>query len=182
MTGAWHGNISTLLALCEGNPLLASADHQHCPIEDKSYRMYFQGNSSLCMLWISGGHCNICKLSSAYHKVKIYIYIHIILLLKNYVLSCPGILKFDTENKWAESPKICINVFCPGYLNCRLWILLVTPCLLTWIREFIHTQTFLCLYISCWWCQTWDTAPYFKVVNQSEARISTEHGINRDTI
>ena len=28
-----------------------------------------------------------------------------------------------------------------------------------------------------WWRQTWDTAPYFTVVNQSEARISTEHGI-----
>ena len=26
--------------------------------------------------------------------------------------------------------------------------------------------------------KTWDTAPYFTVVNQSEARISTEHGIN----
>ena len=39
-------------------------------------------------------------------------------------------------------------------------------------------MTFLCLYISRWWRQTWDTAPYFTVVNQSEARISTEHGIN----
>ena len=38
-------------------------------------------------------------------------------------------------------------------------------------------MTFLCLYISRWWRQTWDTAPYFTVVNQSEARISTEHGI-----
>ena len=36
---------------------------------------------------------------------------------------------------------------------------------------------FLCLYISRWWHQTWDTAPYFTVVNQSEARISMEHGI-----
>ena len=34
------------------------------------------------------------------------------------------------------------------------------------------------LYISRWWRQTWDTVPYFTVVNQSEARISTEHGIN----
>ena len=33
-------------------------------------------------------------------------------------------------------------------------------------------------YISRWWRQTWDTAPYFTVVNQSEARISTEHGIS----
>ena len=40
------------------------------------------------------------------------------------------------------------------------------------------SMTFLCLYISRWWRQTWDTAPYFTVVNQSEARISTEHGIN----
>ena len=38
-------------------------------------------------------------------------------------------------------------------------------------------MTFLCLYISRWWRQTWDTAPYFTVVNKSEARISTEHGI-----
>ena len=38
-------------------------------------------------------------------------------------------------------------------------------------------MTFLCLYISRWWRQTWDTAPYFTVVIQSEARISTEHGI-----
>ena len=38
-------------------------------------------------------------------------------------------------------------------------------------------MTFLRLYISRWWRQTWDTAPYFTVVNQSEARISTEHGI-----
>ena len=38
-------------------------------------------------------------------------------------------------------------------------------------------MTFLCLYISRWWRQTWDTAPYLTVVNQSEARISTEHGI-----
>ena len=40
------------------------------------------------------------------------------------------------------------------------------------------SMTFLCLYISRWWRQTWDTAPYFTVVNQSEARISTEHGKN----
>ena len=40
-----------------------------------------------------------------------------------------------------------------------------------------HQWAFLCLYISRWWRQTWDTAPYFTVVNQSEARISTEHGI-----
>ena len=38
-------------------------------------------------------------------------------------------------------------------------------------------MTFVCLYISRWWRQTWDTAPYVTVVNQSEARISTEHGI-----
>ena len=42
-------------------------------------------------------------------------------------------------------------------------------------------MTFLCLYISRWLRQTWDTAPYFTVVNQSEARISTEHGIKWDT-
>ena len=39
-------------------------------------------------------------------------------------------------------------------------------------------MTFLCLYISRWWRQTWNTPLYFTVVNQSEARISTEHGIN----
>ena len=39
------------------------------------------------------------------------------------------------------------------------------------------SMTFRCLYISRWWRQTCDTAPYFTVVNQSEARISTEHGI-----
>ena len=39
------------------------------------------------------------------------------------------------------------------------------------------SMTFLCLYISRWWRQTWDTPPYLTVVNQSEARISTEHGI-----
>ena len=38
-------------------------------------------------------------------------------------------------------------------------------------------MTFLCFYISRWWRQTWDTAPYFTTVNQSEGRISTEHGI-----
>ena len=43
-------------------------------------------------------------------------------------------------------------------------------------------MTFLCLYISRWWRQTWDTAPYFTVVNQSEARISTEHGIDDITL
>ena len=37
-------------------------------------------------------------------------------------------------------------------------------------------MTFLCLYISRWWRQTWDTAPYFTVFNQSEAII--EHGIS----
>ena len=41
-------------------------------------------------------------------------------------------------------------------------------------------MTFLCLYISRWWRQTWDTAPYSTVVNLSEARISTEHGISND--
>ena len=40
------------------------------------------------------------------------------------------------------------------------------------------SMTFLCLYISRWWRQTWDTPPYLTVVNQSEARISTEHGIS----
>ena len=39
------------------------------------------------------------------------------------------------------------------------------------------SMTFLCLYISRWWRQTWDMAPYFTVVNQSKARISTEHRI-----
>ena len=36
------------------------------------------------------------------------------------------------------------------------------------------------LYISLWWRQTWYTPLYFTVVNQSEARISTEHGIRLD--
>ena len=40
------------------------------------------------------------------------------------------------------------------------------------------SMTFLCLYISRWWRQTWDTPLYFTVVDQSEARISIEHGIN----
>ena len=44
------------------------------------------------------------------------------------------------------------------------------------------SMTFLCLYILRWWRQTWDTAPYFTVVNQSEARISTEHGIRGDIL
>ena len=35
-------------------------------------------------------------------------------------------------------------------------------------------MTFLRLYILRWWRQTWDT-----VVNQSEARVSTEHGIKK---
>ena len=43
-------------------------------------------------------------------------------------------------------------------------------------------MTFLCLYISRWWRQTWDTPPYLTVVNQSEARISTEHGIKQDIL
>ena len=38
-------------------------------------------------------------------------------------------------------------------------------------RSFLH-------YISRWWRQTLDTPLYFTVVNQSEARISTEQGIN----
>ena len=38
------------------------------------------------------------------------------------------------------------------------------------------------VFISRWWRQTWDTVPYFTVVNQSEARISTEHGINTYTL
>ena len=42
-------------------------------------------------------------------------------------------------------------------------------------------MTFFCLYISRWWRQTWDTPPYLTVVNQSEARISTEHGIKHYT-
>ena len=41
-----------------------------------------------------------------------------------------------------------------------------------------HQWCSFVLYISRWWRQTWDTAPYLTVVNQSEARISTEHGIN----
>ena len=40
-----------------------------------------------------------------------------------------------------------------------------------------HQWRSFCLYISRWWRQTWDTALYFTVVNQSEARISREHGI-----
>ena len=43
-------------------------------------------------------------------------------------------------------------------------------------------MTFLCLYISGWWRQTWDTPLYFTVVNQTKARISTEHGISYDII
>ena len=43
-------------------------------------------------------------------------------------------------------------------------------------------MTFLFLYISRWWRQTWDTPPYLTVVNQSEARISTEHGINYNDV
>ena len=34
--------------------------------------------------------------------------------------------------------------------------------------------------ISRWWRQPWDTPLYFTVVNQSEARISTEHGMKSD--
>ena len=44
------------------------------------------------------------------------------------------------------------------------------------------SMTFLCLYISRWWRQTWDAATYFTVVNQSKARISAEHGINNNIL
>ena len=39
------------------------------------------------------------------------------------------------------------------------------------------SMTFLSLCISLWWRQTWEVSLYFTIVNQSEARISTEHGI-----
>ena len=39
------------------------------------------------------------------------------------------------------------------------------------------SMTFLSLYISRWWRQTWDTCLSFKVVSQSEARTGTEHGL-----
>ena len=41
--------------------------------------------------------------------------------------------------------------------------------------------TFLSLYISRWWRQTWHTRLYLTVVSQSEANVSTEHGMNSDT-
>ena len=37
------------------------------------------------------------------------------------------------------------------------------------------SMTFLCLYISRWWRQTWDTAPYFTVVNHA-IRSENQHG------
>ena len=43
-------------------------------------------------------------------------------------------------------------------------------------------MTFLSHYISRWWLQTWDTCIYFTVVSQSEARVSTKHGIDMDII
>ena len=43
------------------------------------------------------------------------------------------------------------------------------------------SMTFLSFYISRWWHQTRGTPLYFTVVNQSEARIRTEHGINNTT-
>ena len=39
------------------------------------------------------------------------------------------------------------------------------------------SMSFLSHYISRWWSQTWDTCIYFTVVSQSEARVSTDHGI-----
>ena len=39
------------------------------------------------------------------------------------------------------------------------------------------SMTFLSHYISRWWHQTCDTYIYFTVDSQSEARVSTEHGI-----
>ena len=41
------------------------------------------------------------------------------------------------------------------------------------------STTFLSLYISCWWRQAWDRCIYFMDVSQSEARVSTEHGITK---
>ena len=38
------------------------------------------------------------------------------------------------------------------------------------------SMTFLSLYISCWWRQTWDTDLYLTVFSQSKVRVSTEHG------
>ena len=40
------------------------------------------------------------------------------------------------------------------------------------------SMTFLSRCISRWWRQAWDTCIYFTVVSQSEASVSTEHGIN----
>ena len=43
------------------------------------------------------------------------------------------------------------------------------------------SMKFISLYISRWWHQTWDTSIYFMVVSQSEASVSTEHGIKENT-
>ena len=66
-----------------------------------------------------------------------------------------------------------------SYKQCYL----VTPqCQGKWmaVRIAIMTSsmTFLSPYISRWWRQTCDKHLYFTVVNQWEARISTDHGIN----
>ena len=39
-------------------------------------------------------------------------------------------------------------------------------------------MTLLSLYISHWWCQTWDMCLYSMVVSQSEVRVGTKHEIN----
>ena len=59
--------------------------------------------------------------------------------------------------------------YCSGKESGRRW---ESP---LWVVT--SSMTFLCPYISHWWRQTWDMLLYFTVVTQSEARISTEHGI-----
>ena len=41
-----------------------------------------------------------------------------------------------------------------------------------------HQWLSFCLYSSRWWRPMWDTPLYFTGVDQSEARISIEHGLN----
>ena len=57
-------------------------------------------------------------------------------------------------------------------------ITVARTCVVVLIAIVTSLMTFLSLYIWHWWRPTWDACIYFTVVSQSEARVSTEHGIN----
>ena len=87
-----------------------------------------------------------------------------------YILKCCGSFKIPAIILiWPKSPykHSVTRSYCSGkesgwWLESPLW-----P----------HRWRPFCLYISCWWLDTWDTPLYFMVVNGSEAKIRNEHVI-----